>query len=68
MLAQVADKIQDEECVIIALTSEEDESILDEKFKNYHTTTLRYDAAVVAEEVEEARLMEAEMAQKRKVC
>ena len=62
MIAQVADKIQDGECVIVALAAEEDEAILDEKFKNYHTTTLRYDAAVVAEEVEEARMMEAEMA------
>lgn len=62
MIETVANKINDGECVIVALASEEDESILDEKFQNYHTTVLRYDAAVVAQEVEEARMAEAEMA------
>lgn len=67
MIEQVADKIQEGELVIIALASEEDEAILDEKFGNYHTTVLRYDAAAVAQEVEEARKIEEEMARQARV-
>ena len=62
LIEQVAGKMQDDDCVLVALASEEDESVLDEKLAKYDTVVLRYDAAVVAQEVEEARMMEAEMA------
>ena len=62
MIEVVANKLQDNECVIIALAAEDDESIIDEKLRNYHDTILRFDAGFVAQEVEEARMMEAEMA------
>ncbi len=62
LIEQIAGKMQDDDVAIIGLAIEEDEGVLDEKLSKFKTTILRYDAAVVAQEVEEARMMEAEMA------
>ena len=62
MIEQVANKTMDGEMVIVALASEDDEAVLDAQFAKFDTTVMRYDAAVVAQEVEEARMMEEEMA------
>ena len=62
MIEQIAGKMQDGDVVIVGLAVEEDESVLDAKLSKFQTTILRYDAAVVAQEVEEARMMEVEMA------
>ena len=61
LLEQIIGKIQVGDVAIIGLANEEDESILDEKLGKFKTITLRYDAAVVAEEVEEAVKIEKEL-------
>ena len=68
MIEQIANKMLDDEVVIVALAEEEDEAILDDRLSKYKVTILRYDAAVVAQEVEEARIMEAEMARQAKLA
>lgn len=62
MLEQIAKKGVNGDIAIVGLAFEEDESILDAKLRKFKTTVVRYDAASVAAEVEEARLMEEEMA------
>lgn len=62
IIEQIAKKMFDDEVVLIALADEEDEAILDGKLSKFKTTIIRYDAAVVAEEVAEARLVEADLA------
>lgn len=62
MLEQIAKKGEDGDIAIVGLAYEEDESILDAKLGKFKTTVARFDAAAVAAEVEEARLMEEEMA------
>ena len=52
----------DGDIAIIAMAFEEDEAILDEKLGKFQTTIARFDAATVAAEVEEAQMMEEEMA------
>lgn len=61
MIEQIALKMGDGDVAIIGLANEEDESIIDGKLGKFQTTILRFDAAVVAVEVEEARRMAAEM-------
>ena len=61
LIEQIIDKLQDGEVAIIALVNEEDESILDKSLENYKTITARFDAAVVAAEVEEAMETEKEL-------
>ena len=62
MLEQIAGKAVDGDVGIIALAFEEDEAILDQKLSRFDTTIARFDAADVAAEVEEARMLEDEMA------
>lgn len=62
MLEQIAGKMDDGDVAIIGLASEEDEAILDNKLGRFKTIIARFDAAVVAEEVEEAQRVEKEMA------
>ena len=64
MLEQIADKLDDGDLAIIGLAFEEDESIIDEKLKKFKTIIVRFDAATVAAEVEEAEQLEEEMARK----
>lgn len=68
LIEQIANKVLDDKAVIVALTDEEDESVLDERLSKYQATILRYDAAVVAQEVEEARMMEEEMARQARAA
>ncbi len=60
-LEQIIGKLQDGDVAIIGLANEENESVLDSKLGEFKTMTVRFDAAVVAEEVEEARLAEIEL-------
>lgn len=62
MLEQIAKKMDDGEVAIIGLAFEEDEAILDQKLSQFKTVIARYDASVVAAEVEEARMLEDNMA------
>ena len=62
MLEQIAKKMVEGETAIICLTDEEDESILDAELGQYKAIIARFDAAVVAEEIEEAQDLEHEMA------
>ena len=66
MIEQITGKLVDNEVAIIGLASEEDEAVLDAKFSKFKTTLVRFDAAVVAAEVEEAQKMEKEMARQAK--
>lgn len=61
LLEQVTRKLYDDSTAIIALVQEEDESALDAKLSKFRTTIVREDAAIVAEEVEEARQVEREL-------
>ena len=62
MLEQIAGKMVDNEVAIIGLAYEEDEAILDQKLAGFKVMIVRFDAAAVASEVEEAQMLEAEMA------
>ena len=66
MLEQVSTKLQDGETAVIALIQEQDESILDMKLSKFQAEILRCDAAVVAQEVEEAREAEKELQKQAK--
>ncbi len=61
MLEQIVAKLQDDEVVLIALANEESEAALDERLSKFRTVIARFDAAVVAQEVEKAREMQAEL-------
>lgn len=62
MLEQICGKLVDGEVALIGLVFEADESILDRKLSGYDAIIARFDAAAVAEEVDEAELMAKEMA------
>ena len=62
MLEQIATKLENDDVAIIALAYEEDEAILDQRLAGFKTIIARFDAAVVAAEVEEAQMMADEMA------
>lgn len=68
MIEQIAGKIPDDEQVIVALAAEEDESILDGKLAKFDASIVRFDAVVIAEEVEEAREVEAELARQARIA
>jgi uncharacterized membrane protein len=61
-IEQIAGKMVDGEVAIICLASEEDEEILNSRLNRFKVIIARYDAAVVAAEVEEAERIEEEMA------
>ena len=54
MIEQVSSKLHDGEVALIALAQETDETILNALFSQYKANIIRYDAAVVAAEVDEA--------------
>jgi hypothetical protein len=62
LIEQIAGKLVDGEVAMIALVSEQDETILDRRLGKFNATIARFDAAVVAAEVEEAQKMAEEMA------
>ena len=66
LLEQIAGKLQNNDVAIVALTSEENEAILDQKLAGFKAVVARFDAAHVAAEVDEARQLEAEMARQAK--
>ena len=62
LIEQIAQKMLDGDVAIVALAEEEDETLLDKELSRFKGTIIRYDAAVVEAEVEEAIEMEKEMA------
>ena len=62
MLEQIAGMMVENEVAIVGLAYEEDEAILDQKLSGFNIIIARFDAAAVAEEVDEARMLEEEMA------
>ena len=62
IIEQIAGKMMDGEIAIIGLASEDDESILDNRLGKFKVIIARFDAAVVAAEVEEAEKIEKELA------
>jgi hypothetical protein len=66
LLEQIAGKLHNNDVAIVALTNEENESVLDQKLSGFKVVIARFDAAHVAAEVDEARQMEAEMARQAK--
>ena len=67
MLEQIAGKLQDGDVAIIGLAFEEDESVLDEKLGKFKTIIARFDAATIAEQVEEAQMLADEMARQARL-
>ena len=61
MLEQIAGKLDDGTTALIALVNEENPDAVDARFTKFDTIIARFDAAAVAQEVERAREMEAEM-------
>ncbi len=61
MIETVAQKMQDGDVALIILAEEETEMILDSKLSAFKGEILRFDAAVIAAEVEEARELQKEM-------
>ena len=62
LLEQTALKMKDGEVAVIGLAFEEDEEVLDQRLGRFKTTIVRFDAATVAAEVEEAQQLADEMA------
>ena len=62
LIEKVAEKLQDGEMAMIALVDETEESELDNALAGYKVTIARFDAVVIAEEVEEAQKIQKEMA------
>lgn len=62
LIEKVAEKLQDGEMAMIALVDETDEAELDCALADYKVTIARFDAVVIAEEVEEAQKIQREMA------
>ncbi len=67
MIETVASKMFDGDNCLIILAEESEEAALDKRLSAFDTEILRFDAAVIAEEVEEARLMEKEMARQARM-
>ena len=61
VIEKVAEKLQDGEVALIALVDEINEAEIDDKLAQYKVIIARFDAVVIAEEVEEAREAEKEM-------
>ena len=62
LIEKVAEKLQDGDMAMIALVDETDEVELDNALSAYKATIARFDAVVIAEEVEEAQKIQKEMA------
>lgn len=67
LIETVAAKMQDEDMALIILAEEADEAILDSQLRGYDAEVWRFDAAVIAEEVEEAKEMEKELARQTRL-
>lgn len=61
ILEQIISKLDDDDLALIAFANEESDEALDAELSKYQATIARFDAAVVAQEVERAREMQAEM-------
>lgn len=61
MIEQIIAKIDNDSVVLVGLTSEETDDMLDARLSKYKATIMRFDAAVVAHEVDSARRMQIEM-------
>lgn len=61
LIEKVADKLEDGCVALIILAEETAEASLDERLGKFKADILRFDAAVIAEEVEEAERMQKEM-------
>ena len=62
LMETVAGKLLDGEVALIALVDEDDEAYLDDQLSKYKTEIMRFDAAVVAQELDEAVNVEKELA------
>ena len=62
LIEKVAEKLQDGEMAMIALVDEASEAELDKALAGFKVTIARFDAVVIAEEVEEAQKIQKEMA------
>ena len=62
LIEKVAEKLQDGDMAMIALVDEANEAELDNALAGYKVTVARFDAVVIAEEVEEAQKIQKEMA------
>ena len=62
MLEQIADKMVDGEVAVVCLAFEENEDVLEARLEKFKPTIARFDASAVAAEVEEAQMLEKEMA------
>ena len=62
LIEKVAEKMQDGEMAMIALVDEASEAELDKALAGFKVTIARFDAVVIAEEVEEAQKIQKEMA------
>ena len=61
VMERVAEKLADGEVALVMLVEEINEDEIDSKLKGYKVTIARFDAAVVAEEVEQAEEAQKEM-------
>ncbi len=67
MIETAAAKMQDGETALIILAEESDETELNKKLEAFDAEIIRFDAAVIAAEVEEAQEMQAEMERQAKI-
>jgi uncharacterized membrane protein len=63
LIEQAAQKLEEGDIALIALADEENENVLDHVLVNFNTVPIRYDADVIAKEVEQAKKLEEEMAE-----
>ena len=61
LIEQAAQKLGEGDIALIILADETKEDVLDHALVGYNTVIVRYDAKVIAKELEEAEKMEAEM-------
>ena len=61
VMEKVAEKLVDGEVALIVLVDEVDEDVIDNRLNAFKVTIARFDAVVIAEEVEQAREAEREM-------
>lgn len=66
LLERVSSMLGEGDRAIVALAMERDETFLETRLKPYDVTIIRHDAAVVAQEVEDAQKLQKEMAKEAK--
>ena len=62
LLENVANRLEDGDVALMLLVQETNEAFLDAKLSAFDTTTLRWDAAVIKQEVEEADMIRKQLA------